>query len=48
MKKLPKVLLQATIALIILGAGVKMLLHFLGKLEENDEGHSEPYQPEDE
>ncbi|MDP8221125.1 MAG: hypothetical protein P9X26_07255 [Candidatus Stygibacter frigidus] len=49
MKDFGKKLLNVAIAIVILGIGVKVIMHFFGKMEccsGNDE-HREPYQPEE-
>lgn len=48
MKKFPKILFHLGIAFAVLYIGIKLLLHFLEQLEEVEEEHREPYQPEEE
>ena len=47
MKDVGKKLLNVAIAIVILGIGVKVLIHFLGKMECDEDEHREPYLPEE-
>jgi len=46
MKDFGKKLLRVTFAIVLLGIGVKVMIHFLGKMECGEDEHREPYQPE--
>ena len=49
MKKFCKTAFHLVVALLLLGVGIKFLMHFLGNMEEEDEEeHREPYQAEEE
>lgn len=47
MKKFPKILIQVVIGLLLLGIGLKLIQHFFLGMEEEEEEHREPYQPEE-
>ncbi|MDP8211190.1 MAG: hypothetical protein RAO94_09675 [Candidatus Stygibacter australis] len=49
MKDFGKKLMNVTFAIVMLGIGIKVMIHFLGKMEccEEEAEHREPYQPEE-
>jgi hypothetical protein len=46
MKKLPRIMIDVSIALVLLTIGFKLITHFFGKMEEDESSHREPYQPD--
>jgi len=47
MKDFGKKMLNVAIAIVILGIGVKVMIHFFGKVKSDEDEHREPYQPEE-
>lgn len=47
MKDFGKKMLNVGIALAILAVAVKVIYHFFGNMECNEDEHREPYQPEE-
>lgn len=47
MKDVGKKLLNVAFAIVILGIGIKVMIHFFSKIECDEDEHREPYQPEE-